>query len=84
MSFYRFFKDQPLLCEDLTHNHLILYYFEDALKKLYFGFVQLVEQLSKDTLLHVKNKMLLYVYDLLAAKPEQEQNLLALLVNKLV
>ncbi|KAL3897440.1 MAG: hypothetical protein SGCHY_003409 [Lobulomycetales sp.] len=79
----RFFKDQPLLCEDLTHNHLILYYFEDALKKLYFGFVQLVEQLSKDTLLHVKNKMLLYVYDLLAAKPEQEQNLLALLVNKL-
>lgn len=80
----RFFRDQPLSATGVTQKHLLLYYFEDSLKKLYFSFIQTIEELSKDTLLHVKNKMVIYIYDLLVAKPEQEQNLLALLVNKLV
>lgn len=36
-----------------------------------------------DPLLFVKTKMMTYIYDLLKAKPEEEQNLLTLLVNKM-
>ncbi|KAJ3213044.1 hypothetical protein HK099_007613 [Clydaea vesicula] len=79
----RYFRDLPVASKDITPNHLLLYYFEDTLKKLYFDFILIVEELAKDTLLHVKNKMVMYIYDLLVAKPEQEQNLLSLLVNKL-
>jgi ribosome biogenesis protein MAK21 len=79
----RYFKDQPLSAPGISQKHLLLFYFEDTLKRLYFGFVQTIELLSKDALLHVKNKMVLYIYDMLSKKPEQEQNLLALLVNKL-
>ena len=83
-SLYRYFKDQPFVSQGVSFEYLMLYYFEDSLKKMYFGFIKTIEQLSKDSLLHVKNKMVLYIYDLLSGKPEQEQNLLALLVNKLV
>lgn len=39
--------------------------------------------MTKDTLVHVKNKTLINLYELLSSKPEQEQNLLAMLINKL-
>ncbi|KAG5457538.1 MAG: hypothetical protein BJ554DRAFT_2414, partial [Olpidium bornovanus] len=104
---YRYFRDQPSTQPNVTEAHLILWAFEDYLKKLYFEFIQAIEvgaattlftlcvcrwglrfeayfqRLSHDTLLHVKQTMLQAVYDLLAAKPEQEQNLLRLLMNKL-
>lgn len=73
-----------MTAKGITKKHLLLFYFEDSLKKFYFTFIQKIEELSKDALLHVKNKTLLYTFDLLVSKPEQEQNLLALLVNKLV
>ncbi|KAL5035406.1 hypothetical protein BDV3_005343 [Batrachochytrium dendrobatidis] len=79
----KYFVDQPVLSKKTTREHLILWYFEDALKKAYFSFIQLIEELTKDPLPHIKNKMLSIVFDLLTAKPEQEQNLLSLLVNKL-
>ncbi|KAJ3051445.1 hypothetical protein HK097_007531, partial [Rhizophlyctis rosea] len=79
----RYFRDQPLLSPHTKNVHLVLWFFEDSLKKLYFDFIKLLEELSRDPLLHVKNKMLTYISDLLSSKPEQEQNLLALLVNKL-
>ncbi|KAJ3036867.1 hypothetical protein HDV00_002350 [Rhizophlyctis rosea] len=79
----RYFRDQPLLSPQTKNAHLVLWFFEDSLKKLYFDFIKLLEELSRDPLLHVKNKMLTYISDLLTTKPEQEQNLLALLVNKL-
>ncbi|KAJ1551596.1 hypothetical protein HK096_007420, partial [Nowakowskiella sp. JEL0078] len=41
-------------------------------------------ELSKDSLTHIRNKVMGYCYELLCAKPEQEQNLLSLLINKLV
>ena len=78
-----YFVDQPVHDKRVTPAHLITWYFEDALKKSYFQFIQLVEELSKDVLEHVKTKMLTIVYDLLVAKPEQEANLLTLLVNKM-
>lgn len=59
-----------------------MWYFEDFLKKAYFELVQVLEALLQDTLGHVRLSALEYAYDLLAAKPEQEQNLLKLVVNK--
>ncbi|KAI8820210.1 CBF/Mak21 family-domain-containing protein [Fimicolochytrium jonesii] len=79
----KYFRDQPLDSKSVKPVHLIAWYFEDGLKKIYFDFIKLLEELGRDPLLHVKNKMIQYIFDLLAAKPEQEQNLLSLLVNKL-
>ncbi|KAI8907078.1 CBF/Mak21 family-domain-containing protein [Powellomyces hirtus] len=79
----RYFRDQPLQSKDVKPVHLVSWYFEDGLKKTYYEFIKLIEELARDPLLHVKNKMIQYIFDLLVAKPEQEQNLLALLTNKL-
>jgi len=40
--------------------------------------------MSHDNLDFVKNKAISTIFELLVAKPEQEKNLLTLLVNKLV
>ncbi|KAH6602664.1 hypothetical protein BASA61_000891 [Batrachochytrium salamandrivorans] len=79
----KYFVDRPVFSKNVTRKHLILWVFEDSLKKAYFSFIQLIEELAKDPLSHVKNKMMACVFDLLATKPEEEQNLLLLLVNKL-
>lgn len=78
-----YFADRPLASKDVTDLHLLLWIFEDHLKKTYLEFLQLIEELSRDTLMHVRNNMVTCLHDLLANKPEQEQNLLKLLVNKL-
>ncbi|KAJ3306027.1 hypothetical protein HDV03_000564 [Kappamyces sp. JEL0829] len=78
----KYFVDQPCLSKNATPAHLIVWYFEDALKKAYFEFIRTIEELSKDVLLHVKSKMVTCVFELLSEKPEQEENLLVLLVNK--
>ncbi|KAJ3130553.1 hypothetical protein HK100_008000 [Physocladia obscura] len=79
----KYFRDQGVLSEGVGPIHLVVWYFEDCLKKLYFDFLQLIEELSKDPLTHVKSKSLTYLSALLASKPEQESSLLSLLVNKL-
>ncbi|TPX36685.1 hypothetical protein SmJEL517_g01384 [Synchytrium microbalum] len=79
----RYFRDQPLQDSNVTDAHLLVWYFEDTLKKLYFDLIKTLEVLSHDPVLNVKTRILSYIHDLLVAKPEQEQNLLVLLVNKL-
>ncbi|RUP47473.1 hypothetical protein BC936DRAFT_145698 [Jimgerdemannia flammicorona] len=79
----RYLRDQSVWDKKVTEQHWIVWAFEDHLKKLYFEFIQLIEALSHDPLSHVRHNMLTCIYDLLVAKPEQEQNLLKLLVNKL-
>ncbi|KAI8622239.1 CBF/Mak21 family-domain-containing protein [Chytriomyces sp. MP71] len=79
----RYFRDQGVLSPGVEPVHLIVWYFEDALKRVYFEFLQLIEELSKDSLNHIKSKILTYITFLLCAKPEQEAALLSLLVNKL-
>lgn len=76
------FAKQPL-AKDLDERTLGLYYFEDHLKKSYFKFIQVLEYLTHDPILHVRMKVLTHIFDLLKAKPEQEANLLRLGVNKL-
>eukprot|EP00842_Homolaphlyctis_polyrhiza_P005964 jgi/Hompol1/6369/HPOL_004958-RA len=79
----KYFVDQPVLSKIATPVHMIVWYFEDVLKKAYFDFIQLLEELAHDLLSHVKSKALGTIFELLSSKPEQEQNLLTLLMNKL-
>ncbi|THH16047.1 hypothetical protein EW146_g4548 [Bondarzewia mesenterica] len=78
-----YFRDQPLLHPAVTDQHLLLWYFEDWLKKYFFSFLQLLEVLSLDTLAYARMQTLTLIFTLLRDKPEQEHNLLRLLVNKL-
>ena len=62
---------------------LISWAYEDWLKKVYFDVVKVIETWCNDEIGFVRGKMVDYVYELLRDKPEQEANLLRLLVNKL-
>ena len=99
-SMFRYFRDQPLLHPSVTDEHLLVWYFEDWLKKYFFSILQilevsglgprrkyilnLIQTYSLDTLPYVRTQALGFITTLLREKPEQEQNLLRLLVNKLV
>ncbi|KAI0050110.1 CBF-domain-containing protein [Auriscalpium vulgare] len=79
----KYFRDQPLLHPDVTDQHLVLWYFEDWMKKFFFSFLQILEALSLDTLIYVRTQALSFIFTLLRDTPEQEHNLMRLLVNKL-
>ena len=79
----RGWKQGDRLPEGITNPHLIFWVFEDWLKTTYFQIIQLLESWSRDEVGHFRTKALDFVYGLLSEKPEQEANLLALLVNKL-
>lgn len=67
----------------LTDAHLILWAYEGWLKALYFEILQILESWCNDEIVFARGKAVDYVYQLLKEKPEQESNLLRLLVNKL-
>ncbi|CAE6341998.1 unnamed protein product [Rhizoctonia solani] len=79
----RYFRDQPVTSPDITDAHLIVWHFEDWLKKYFFSILQLLEPLSLDPLSYIRTQTMSLIFTLLKEKPEQEQNLLRLLVNKL-
>ena len=67
----------------LKHVHLISWAYEDWLKALYFEVLKILETWCNDEVVFARSKAVDYVYELLRDKPEQETNLLRLLVNKL-
>ncbi|CDS00434.1 related to MAK21-protein required for 60S ribosomal subunit biogenesis [Sporisorium scitamineum] len=92
----RYFRDQPQLAAasaalasgdlataEAAKSHLLLWAFEDHLKKFYFQFLQVLEVQSHDTIPFTRKQATTQTFILLRDKPEQEQNLLRLLVNKL-
>ncbi|KAF8581187.1 CBF-domain-containing protein [Ramaria rubella] len=79
----KYFRDQSLTHPNVTDQHFVLWYFEDWLKKYFFSILQLLEALSVDSLPYVRIQAMNLIFQLLRDKPEQEQNLLRLLVNKL-
>ncbi|WVQ74310.1 hypothetical protein IAR50_003908 [Cryptococcus sp. DSM 104548] len=80
----RYFADQPFLAHPkITDRHLLMFAFEDYLKKWFFSILQVLEVLSHDTLPFVRTQALHIIFRLLAGNAEQEQNLLRLGVNKL-
>jgi ribosome biogenesis protein MAK21 len=73
---------QPLPGQ-LEDVHLVFWAYEDWLKAKYFEIIRILEAWCNDEVSFVRARCLGYVYDLLTHKPEQEANLLRLLVNKL-
>ncbi|OHW95513.1 cbf mak21 family protein [Colletotrichum incanum] len=67
----------------LTEAHLVQWAYEDWLKTSYFRVIQLLEVWCNDEIEYSRTRSLDFVYGLLKDKPEQETNLLRLLVNKL-
>jgi len=61
-----------------------MWMFEDYLKKAFWKFVQLLKILSDDPVVHVRHRVLGFICELMSSKPEQENTLLEVLVNKLV
>ncbi|KAK4128275.1 CBF-domain-containing protein [Parathielavia appendiculata] len=67
----------------LTPPHLVMWAYEDWLKSAYFRIIQLLEIWCSDEIEYSRSRALDFVFGLLKSKPEQEANLLRLLVNKL-
>lgn len=71
------------LPKDLKEIHLISWAYEDWLKSMYFEILKIMETWCNDEVVFARGKAVDYVCQLLKEKPEQEANLLRLLVNKL-
>ncbi|XP_060074659.1 CCAAT/enhancer-binding protein zeta-like [Ylistrum balloti] len=69
--------------KDTVDRKLILCWFESQLHNKYLDFINALDMMSKDTIQAAKQKAISTIYELLADKPEQEQLLLSMLVNKL-
>ncbi|RFU30026.1 hypothetical protein B7463_g6326, partial [Scytalidium lignicola] len=67
----------------IAEAHLISWAFEDWLKETYFSMLKVLEGWCNDEVEYARSRAVNYVYELLKEKPEQEANLLRLLVNKL-
>ncbi|CCD34449.1 similar to transcription factor CBF/MAK21 [Botrytis cinerea T4] len=68
---------------NMTKAHLISWAYEDWLKESYFDMLKILEVWCSDEVEYARSRAVMYVYELLKDKPEQESNLLRLLVNKL-
>ncbi|KAK4209038.1 CBF/Mak21 family-domain-containing protein [Rhypophila decipiens] len=71
------------LPKGMTPSHLIAWAYEDWLKAAYFRIIQLLEVWCADEIEYSRSRALDFVFGLLRDKPEQEANLLRLMVNKL-
>ena len=58
-------------------------YFEDQLKQRYETFIEALQAITHDSIVAPKKKALSAIFDMLAGKPEQEQQLLTVIINKL-
>ncbi|KKK26064.1 hypothetical protein P175DRAFT_0453220 [Aspergillus ochraceoroseus IBT 24754] len=67
----------------LQNSHLIVWAYEHFLKDQYFEVLKILEVWCNDEIEFSRTRAVSYVYELLKEKPEQEANLLRLLVNKL-
>ncbi|KAI1615109.1 CBF/Mak21 family-domain-containing protein [Exophiala viscosa] len=67
----------------LQQAHLVLWAFESWLKEQYFEVLKILENWCGDEIEYSKARAVSYVYELLKERPEQEANLLRLLINKL-
>ena len=67
----------------LQKFHLMYWAFEDWLKKAYLELLRALEVWCNDEIEFARSRALTFVWELLKERPEQEENLLRLLVNKL-
>ena len=71
------------LPKQLKESHLISWAYEHWLKSTFFEIIKIIETWCNDEVIFARGKAVDYVCQLLKEKPEQEANLLRLLVNKL-
>ena len=69
--------------DDASPRQLMCWAFEAGLKKRYKAFIGLLELGSSDRVFYFKRLCVRTSFELLCARPEQEQTLLAMAVNKL-
>ena len=81
-SLKRWTANSPLP-EPLERAHLVAWVYEDWLKATYFEIMKIIETWSTDEVVFARSTVVDYIFELLKEKPEQEENLLRLLVNKL-
>lgn len=67
----------------ITKRHIAYAIFESQLKSMYGRFLKVLDECSNDLIVYFKQKAVRLLFDLLCAKPENEGQLLAMLVNKL-
>ncbi|OJD38645.1 ccaat-box-binding transcription factor [Diplodia corticola] len=67
----------------IENVHLISWAYEDWLKRTYFEMLRILEGWCNDEVEYSRSRAITFVYELLKEKPEQEENLLRLLINKL-
>lgn len=67
----------------LQKSHLMMWAYEDFVKEQYFEVLKILEVWCNDEIEFSRSRAVSYVFELLKEKPEQESNLLRLLVNKL-
>ncbi|KAL4993093.1 CBF/Mak21 family-domain-containing protein [Aspergillus recurvatus] len=67
----------------LQDSHMIVWAYEHFLKDQYFEVLKILEVWCNDEIEFSRSRAVSYVFELLKEKPEQEANLLRLLVNKL-
>lgn len=79
----RHWKSGDALPGGLDKTHLITWAFEDWLKRQYFELLKILESWCADEVEFARARAVTCVWELLRDKPEQEENLLRLLVNKL-
>jgi ribosome biogenesis protein MAK21 len=79
----RNWKSGDALPGRITNTHMISWAYEDWLKETYFDVLKVLETWCNDEVIYARGRAVTYVYELLREKPEQESNLLRLLVNKL-
>ncbi|KIW06759.1 uncharacterized protein PV09_02449 [Verruconis gallopava] len=68
---------------EIQEGHLISWAYEDWLKRTYFEVLKLLESWGNDEIEYTRSRAITFIWELLKEKPEQEDNLLRLLVNKL-
>jgi ribosome biogenesis protein MAK21 len=76
-------KEGDNLPNGLKEVHLMSWAYEDWLKRTYFELLKVLEGWCNDEVEYARNRAVTFVWELLKEKPEQEENLLRLLVNKL-
>jgi ribosome biogenesis protein MAK21 len=76
-------KVGDMLPGKLQEVHLISWAYEDWLKRTYFEMLKILESWGNDEVEYARSRAITFIWELLKEKPEQEENLLRLLVNKL-
>jgi len=76
-------ESEEKLATRIPSIHLVFWAYEDWLKRTYFELLKVMERWCNDEVEFARTRAITFVWELLKEKPEQEENLLRLLVNKL-